>query len=112
MPIFLSHSNLFGRAGIRAQLLTDQVGTTDGEWLGLEGFFPVSIELNGMNADTLQIRGSNLPTQPLNTAHGFQLGVDITSDQLVVLLAPVRWIKVRVTAAGTGTINAYLEGRT
>ena len=100
---------LHGR--VNAQLLTDVVATTNGEWVGVDGFYPFTVHVDGIVDATVQVRVSNLPTRPLDTAHAAQAGLDITGDdQFVVVDYPVRWVKCRVPTWVAGTLNAYLYG--
>lgn len=96
-----------------ARLLTDQGATTDGVWASVKGIQPMAVMITGITTATVEIDGSNAPTQPANNTHGIKLNtLDITSNQIVAIDLPVAWLKVRVTAWTSGTINAYLVGYT
>jgi hypothetical protein len=96
----------------RAQLLTNAVAITNGEWLDASGMGAMSIHISGITTATVEVDGSNAPTIPANTAHEIKLNtVDITADQMVALTLSMRWLKVRIPAYTSGTINAYLEAR-
>jgi hypothetical protein len=98
----------FGSTTIWAQLLTDKTDITNGEWMAVLGWHPLTIQIEGITTATVQIRGSNQKAQPANSADQFQLGVNITVDGLFALEVPVKWIKVNVSSYTSGTINAYL----
>jgi len=98
----------FGQTTIWAQLLTNITDITNGEWMAVLGWHPLTIQIEGITTATVQIRGSNQKAQPENAADQFQLGANITSDGLFSLDAPVKWIKIKVPAYTSGTLNAYL----
>jgi len=83
------------------------VATTNGVWVDARGFkrFSVHVTLGG-GAATVQIRGSNAVAIPANSAHEVQIGADITADGITNVDVPLRWIKTRVSAYTSGTINA------
>jgi len=97
---------------IESTLLDGAVAATDGVWLSVNGFHPLSFHISGITSATLQIRGSNAPTRPADSEHGFQLGSDIGSDSLTALDAPVKWIKARISSYVSGTIYCYMIGST
>jgi hypothetical protein len=100
-----------GTVVVRAQLLTSQTATTDGEWIDVSGLSAMSVHIAGITTATVEIDGSNADTRPANNTHGIKLNaVDITADQFVMLTLNLRWLKVRVPAYTSGTIQAYLEG--
>jgi hypothetical protein len=95
---------------VRAQLLTNAGATTDGQWVNVRCIHSLSIHVTGITTATVEVDGSNAPTQPANNTHGVKIGADITANALVALTTPLEWLKVRVTAHTTATINAYLVG--
>ena len=99
---------LHGR--VNAQLLTNVVAISDGEWVGVDGFYPFTVHIAGITTATVQVRVSNLPTRPADAVHEAQAGFDVIADQVVVVDYPIRWVKCRVSAWTAGTINAYLYG--
>lgn len=97
---------------VRAQLLTNAVAITNGEWIDVSGLAAISIDVTGITTATVEIDGSNEMSQPANSTHGRKLNSpDITTDQMVFLSASVRWLKVRMPAWTSGTVNVYFEGR-
>jgi len=98
----------YGKTVLWAQLLTDQADVTNGEWMAVIGWHPLTIEINGITTATLQVRGSNAKAQPANSVDGFQLGADVSVDGLLALDAPIKWMKIKVTSYSSGTINAYM----
>jgi hypothetical protein len=96
-------------AWLAVRLLHDQAAVTDGVWIEVKGFKRLSIDISGITTATLEVRGSNDPLKPLNTNHGRQLGANVTADAIVNVDVPVRWIKVRVSAHTSGTINANMQ---
>jgi hypothetical protein len=100
-----------GTTVLRAQMLTSAVATTDGEWIDASGLKTMSVHVAGITTATVEIDGSNATTKPADNTHGIKLNAtDITTDQVVMMTINVRWVKVRITAYTSGTINAYLEG--
>jgi len=94
-----------------AQLLTNVGATSNGEWIGVDGFYPFTVHIAGITNATVQLRVSNEPTKPADVTHGAQGGLDVTADGVVVVDYPVLWVKCRVSAWVAGTINAYLYGQ-
>jgi hypothetical protein len=80
------------------------------QWIDVRGFprLTVDVRLGGGTA-TIQIRGSNAPTKPLNSSDETQIGANITADSIVALDSPIRWIKMIVSTYVSGTINAYIN---
>jgi hypothetical protein len=110
--IAIETMQVYGVAIARARLLTDQGATTNGEWVDVSGLSQSTIHVSGITTATVEINGSNAATRPADNTHGIKLNAtDITADQLVYLDLQVRWLKVRVPAYTSGTINAYFEGR-
>lgn len=90
--------------------ITAETSTTDGEWMDAAGYDAMTYHIDGMNGETVEIRGSNTPTQPLSSTHHVQLGADVTADGIYTVVTPVAWIKVMISAGGAGTVNAYFLG--
>lgn len=93
-------------------VLLDALGaTSDGQWVDFQGFSKASLEV-AIGAITLgnvvKLRGSNALTRPANTSHGEQIGGDITSDGIVDVDTPVRWIKAYISTYGSGTLTVRL----
>ena len=99
-----------GLVQLEGTLLDAVQATGDGEWVEVRGLTPFSIDLYGISGDTVQIQGSNAATRPENTAHGNQIGSNVTADAIIGITTPVNYLKVMVTVYGSGTITAYLSG--
>lgn len=110
MSISLTVTNIWGRSFIEGTLLNAVVAAGDGEWIKVLGLTPMTVDIAGITSATIQVRGSDQPTVPANGDHQRQLGSNITSDQIVTIDAPVKWLKVMVSAWVSGTISAYLIG--
>lgn len=108
MPIVLNRYTVLGRTVVEAQLLTNVASTVTGEWFEVSGIHPISFQIIGINSATVQLRGSNNPSKPLDAADEFALGHDITTDGLLALDAPVKWVKAKVSAYTSGSINCYM----
>jgi hypothetical protein len=86
-------------------------GTVDGQWVELcDHRNNVNIHFYGIVGETLLICGSNAPDLPANSTHGVQIGSPVTVASFVQVNIVPRWIKVRTSAAGTGTLYAVLAG--
>ncbi len=109
MAIALFHRKVFGRARLQARLLDAVVATGDGEWINVAGFHPLSFQISGITVATLELDGSNAPTRPLNSVHGFYLAQP-TGDGAVDVDMPVEWVKARCTAYTSGTITVDMVG--
>lgn len=92
------------------QTLTSVAATDNGKWFDTGGIHPFTIHIDGIGVATVQIRGSNKMTKPNDAVHGDLIGLDITADDIVSVVAPVRWIKTMVSSWTSGTINAYFYG--
>ena len=98
-----------------AQLLTNIAATSNGQWVAIEGLNPFTIHVTGITTATAELRVSNNSTKPLDTAHEVAYptaGASLTADGMWAIIDPVRWVKVRISAYTSGTINAYLFGKT
>jgi hypothetical protein len=105
-------TSVFGKVIMRANLIPGAVAIGDGEWIDTSGMSAMSIHITGITTATVEVDGSNDPTIPANNTHGIKLNsVDITANQMFTVTVPVRWLKARVTAWTTGTINAWLEAQ-
>lgn len=99
-----------GRLILREELLSGVSSSDDGVWAEVSPFTPFSIDISGIGSATAQIRCSNDASRPADNTHGRQAGTDITTDGLYGITEPVRWVKVRISAYTSGTINANMEG--
>src|SRR5262245_57813214 len=110
--IALQTLQLFDHTLMRAQLLTNQAATTNGEWIDVSGFNQFSLDIRGITTATVEIDLSNEAIRPADTTHGTALNATpINADQLVMVNVVARWLKVRVPTYTSGTINCYFEGR-
>ena len=101
---------LYDDVTLQATLLDAVTATSDGEWIPTRGIYLMSVEIIGISGDTVQIRGTNQHTRPLDTDDGQQLGTDITANWLFGNVIPVTWFKLMVSAYGAGTITARFLG--
>ena len=94
-------------AGIAAG--TGLVSTDTGTWLFVGDLTDMSVEIAGISGDSITLHGSNIEAKPATTDDGAPLGGAITTDQLVNISMPIRWIKIKMTYSA-GTIFAHLIG--
>ncbi len=90
----------------RTILVTTGTNTSNGTWIACDEFeVPFSLHFVGTAAgDPCEIRVSNNPVQPLDTAHEALFGAAVATDQVTKSITePYKWIKVRKTAATQGT---------
>ncbi|MFQ5915378.1 MAG: hypothetical protein ACE5JS_19590 [Nitrospinota bacterium] len=92
----------------RSTLISGATGTGNGAWELVAGMRTLNIHVKGIGAATVTVNGSNDPTKPADSDHEITLA-SITSDDIVTVQGPLRWMKARVSAHTSGTINAYLE---
>lgn len=93
-------------------VLQDAAGATDtGAWVALDGVSPLSITVEGTFVGTVILYGSNDAAQPPNTDNNRVDigGGSITAPQLVVITAPLKWIKARVSAWTSGAIDVFFK---
>ena len=109
MPISIRYTRAQGRSGVNATILDGATAVTDGTWISVEGYQPLTVEVVGIDTATVTLHTSNAPTPPANSTHGTQVN-SFTSDDTMKLDDPVRWLKVRVTSYNTGSISAYVTG--
>lgn len=87
-------------------LIDDEDGATnDGVWMDASDFWSGSVDVAISGTATVQIRGDDSVTRPANTAHGRQVGDDITSSGSYSLVYAPRWVKARVSAYTSGTVD-------
>lgn len=111
-PAVTIQKTVDGAVIFTATLLTAVTATSDGEWVPLEGLYPFTVHVDGITTATAQLRVSNSPTAPVNTDNEVQYLADITAEGAWAVEIPFRWVKVRISAYTSGTINAYLFGKT
>jgi hypothetical protein len=110
MAIAVSTQRVLGRTLVSATLLDAQEATTEGEWIDVGGVYPLTIQIDGVDGDTVDVRYSNSPTMPPPEHFDLKAGDDIVADTGFSFEMPVRWLKVRVTAYNAGSITAKLFG--
>jgi hypothetical protein len=93
-------------------MLDASTGENDGVWVSWEGFILGQLHTDGINSDTIQVRGSNADAQPDNSTDGAQVGSDITADGFTTITGPYRWLKVKHSTDGSGTVTAILTAST
>jgi hypothetical protein len=93
-----------------ATLLSAQQGNTSGVWYNACGVSPISFDIQGVVGDTIQLRGSNSPTEPAASEDGHLLNSAFTADKLAVLDSPIKWVKAKVTNWNSGSITVYALG--
>ena len=92
-------------------LLTAVVAVDDGDWIDAANWGPFSFQAEGITTAAVEICGSNNPTKPLNSNHGYMIGSsDLTADGMVEWQGRSRWIKMRVSSWTSGTINGWAIG--
>jgi hypothetical protein len=95
-----------------ATLHDAETDAVDGEWIDVRGLDLWSLDISGINGETLQIRGSNAEDKPLDSVHERQLGIDITADGIYANVIPMSWMKVRISVGGAGSVTARFVGVT
>jgi hypothetical protein len=95
-----------------ATLYNAEIGTSDGEWFDVRGMDLWSIDISGINGETLELYGSNAAIKPADNVDGRQLGLDITQDQIVANVVPVSWAKLKLPTGGAGSVTARFVGIT
>lgn len=91
-------------------LLDGVTSTTDGEWVDVTSWQRICIDTLGTFVGTLQLYGSCEPTKPANATDGRQIGSDFTAPQLDEITAKIKWLKMKVSAYTSGTINSHAVG--
>ena len=102
---------------LHGTLLDNVQAPTDGEWVYVEGYDKISINLIITAPVTVILCGSN-EDNPLNNTHGVDLVAaglvsniavaspgNITASIIASIKAPLKWIKARVTVC-TGSVSA------
>jgi hypothetical protein len=101
-------SNIQGRRVERALLLNAAAATTNGVWIGVEGFQWITVEVNGITTATVTCNVSTAEAMPSN-ATARTNACTLTADGMCAISTPVRWIKCGVLAYTSGTITATME---
>jgi hypothetical protein len=94
--------------GVGVKLLDGAAAVVDGPWTDVRTLRPGSIDLFGTFVGTVVIEGCNQDTQPLSSFAGHQIA-SLTSPSLTAVNMPMRWIRARVTAHTSGSINAFFH---
>ena len=102
------YNTVQGRKVERATLLSAVTTTSDGAWIGCEGYNTGTVQVSGITTATVTFNISVAPAKPANNTAGVVAG-QLTADGAIVFNAPARWCKAAVTAHTTGTITATLE---
>ena len=98
-----------GQDLLRVALLDNAVGLVNGQWAGINGFHPASIEIFGPSTGAVvQLWASNAPKTP--THNGVQVRGDFTVDIMVNLDVPVVWLRAKVIQAGSFPVSVYFFG--
>ena len=98
-----------GKTTFSVSLIDNMPGLLDSGWFPLNGYHPVSIEIVGPSTGAkAQLWVSNSPSTP--THNGVQVQGDFIEDIVVALDVPVRWIKAKITQAGSFPSSVYLFG--
>ena len=113
MALVLIHpfAGMSTRSG--AQLLTDQIDATDGEWIDLSHIGQWSIQIKGMSSpDVCQVRVSCEIDEPDSSEHGVPFGTNIKKNQRIVSGGNhrFRWGKVMKKTGGGSATNAWIFG--
>lgn len=89
-------------------ILIDAVtGTSDGVWIDTSVYPEGSIHVKIAGTATVQVRGSDDPTKPANSAHEVQVDSDITATDLLSILHLPRWLKARISAHSSGQVDVW-----
>ncbi len=82
--------------------------TTNGVWLPIHGCVPLIVSIEGTFVGTVQVFVSNKVPKPADADNArVQLGSDFDAPGYVLIDGPWRWVKVRVSAYTSGSVEAY-----
>jgi hypothetical protein len=87
-------------------LLDDASEPCQGPWLDVRGFKAMTVDVSGLTFGTVILLASNAKTAPKD---GHQLGESITSDGLIVLNMPLRWLRADVEAMRDSRLTVVLH---
>jgi len=92
-----------------------QAQTIEAYWIDVHDYDELSLEVAGITAATIQVRGTNRTVSsdpglgvPVDTFDGFQIGSDITTDGATTITAVPFFVKIMITAWTEGAIDVYL----
>ena len=113
MALVLIHpfAGMSTRSG--AQLLSDQLDATDGQWIDLAHIGNWSIQIKGMSSpDVCHVRVSCQIDEPDSSDHEVPFGTKIKKNQRIVSGGNhrFRWAKVRKLIGGGTATNAWIYG--
>jgi hypothetical protein len=91
-------------------IIADEIGTTTGVWFDTAGYEAMSFHVEGINGETVEIRGSNKPDKPDDSDDEIQMGTDITADGVYAIVTPIGWVKVLINVGGAGSVSVYFLG--
>lgn len=96
---------------VNVQILPSVSAADDGTWFDTLNFDEGSIDVSIATTATVVVCGSNAAAVPANSAHGFQIGGDISATGAYIIVDCPRWLKTRVSAwtAGAVIVNATLR---
>lgn len=114
MVIQLNWAKRENVATASATLINAATGTTNGEWVNVDGLGPYSIHVSGVEAgDVVRVHGSNKITAPANGDAEAQIGSDITqtAQKIRQYTSPLTWFKVSIPTHASGTITVTFKLR-
>jgi hypothetical protein len=90
----------------RGQLGADIMAPTDGRWIEVGGYFPLTVTIEGENFEGhAELCVSNAERRPLDSEHGALLGPPLTRGREVqYITTPFMWVKFRVVSLANGPI--------
>lgn len=94
-------------------LLNAATGTGSSEWFNVADLDNkyIHIEMTASTGNVAQVMVSNETSQPDSSDDGPKDGSDVSAPTIVTISYPCRWVKVKVTTLGSGTVTAYVFGR-
>lgn len=99
---------IYAREFKQWKLIDAAAATDNGVWIDTAQFGDGDIEVTISGTATVQIRGSSAPTIPANASHVNQIGSDVTASGDYDMIRAPRWLKARVSAWSSGTVNVYV----
>ena len=112
MTITFELNERFRQQTWTATLYDAETNASDGEWFSAGGFDIWTIDISGINGETLEICGSNAAVRPDDTTHGRLLGSAVIADGIYASVVPLLWVKLRISIAGAGSVTARFLGIT
>lgn len=92
-------------------MLQDSTVVENSPWVFIGDFKDVSVHIEGMvGADAIELWGSNDKGFTSVVTNEDQLGATINADDLVAVdPLNVRWLRIKHTVLGTGTVTVQLH---